>query len=173
MAPRKRDALLLESEMLTFTQRPQTGTDLSRSACVTADPARPPILRWMNFSICPHCLANGRPGTLERLNEWGPIISRSDGVNFHLVLGDRPIEYPAERAAGKSEMMSTGFWYVHEANGDSTETVVVILRRPPRGGVPLLRHLEIVADKLAEKLRKPGRLPCLYEFDGHQLHKVS
>jgi hypothetical protein len=127
----------------------------------------------MNFNICPHCVANERPGTLERLNEWGPIISRSDGVNFHLVLGDRPIEYPAERASGKSEMMSAGFWYVHERNGGSTETVVVILRRPPRGEIALLRHLETVADKLFEKLQRSPRLPCVYEFDGQQLHRVS
>lgn len=132
-----------------------------------------PKLLWKNFHICPHCQGKGRSYLIERLSEWGPVISRSDGATFHLVLGDRPIEYPAEKAAGKTEMMSAGFWYVHEANGESTETVVVILRRPPRGGVPLLRHLEIVADKLAEKLRKPGRLPCLYEFDGQQLHKVS
>lgn len=109
---------------------------------------------------------------LERLNEWGPMISRSDGVNFHLVLGDRPIEYPAERAAGKSEVKSVGFWYVHEGNGGSTETVVVILRRPPSGGVPLLHHLEMVADKLYEKLRKASRLSCLYEFDGQNLQQV-
>ena len=70
-----------------------------------------------------------------RLNEWGPMISRSDGFDFHLVLGDRPIGYPAERAAGKSEMMSAGFWYQHEANGGSTETVVVIVRNPPELGL--------------------------------------
>jgi hypothetical protein len=136
------------------------------------DLSRPPRLRWMDFSRCPHCQAHGRPCILERLNEWGPMISRSDGVNFHLVLGDRPIEYPSERAAGKSEMKSVGFWYVHEANGDATETVVVILRRPPRGGVALMHHLGTVADKLYEKLQKSSRLPCLYEFDRQRLHQV-
>jgi hypothetical protein len=136
------------------------------------DLPRSPRLRWMNFNVCPHCLAHKRPCMLERLNEWGPMISRSDGLNFHLVLGDRPIEYPSERAAGKSELKSVGFWYVHEANGDSTETVVIILRRPPRDGVCLLHHLELVADKLYEKLRKSSRLPCLYEFDGHNLHHI-
>ena len=69
-------------------------------------------------------------------------------------------------------MKSAGFWYVHEANGGSTETVVVILRRPPRGGVSLLHHLEAVADKLYEKLRKSNRLSRLYEFDGQNLHQL-
>src|SRR5260370_42246642 len=151
------------AQMLTFSRRPHYDGDPSLSTSGLLERPRPPRLRWMNFNICPHCRANGRPGALERLNEWGPIISRSDGLNFHLVLGDRPIEYPAERASCKTEMMSAGFWYVHEANGGSTRTVVVILRRPPIGGVSLLRHLEMVADKLYDKLRKTSRLPCVYE----------
>jgi hypothetical protein len=158
--------------MLKFNQRPQSGVDPSRSASGLADQSRQPRLRWMNFSFCPHCVANGRPYRLQRLSEWGPMISRSDGVNFHLVLGDRPIEYPAERATGKTEMMSGGFWYLHEANGDSIETVVVILRSARGCGVALLRHLELVADRLYEKLRKSSRLSCLYEFDGQHLHQV-
>jgi hypothetical protein len=136
------------------------------------DLPHPPKFRWMNFNICPHCQTHGRPWLLERLNEWGPMISRSDGANFHLVLGDRPIEYPAERASGRSKMKSAGFWYVHEANGDSTETVVVILRRPPRGGVALIHHLEVVADRLYDHLKRSSRLPCLYEFDGQHLNQV-
>jgi hypothetical protein len=158
--------------MLIFTRRSHVETHSSRSANVLADHVRPPSLRWMNFSFCPHCVANGRPGMLERLNEWGPMISRSDGINFHLILGDRPIEYPHEKSAGHSDMKSVGFWYVHEGNGGSTETVVVILRKPPLGGVSLLRHLELVADKLFEKLSKSNRLSCLYEFDGQHLHQV-
>lgn len=171
--PTQRAAVLQEFVTLAFSRRPHAGTDPLHSLAVRADHVPAPGLLWMNFNICPHCLANGRRCVLERLYEWGPIISRSDGANFHLVLGDRPIEYPAERASGKTEMMSAGFWYVHEANGGSTETVVVILRKPPRGGVALLRHLETVADKLFEKLQGSPRLPCVYEFDGQQLHKIS
>jgi hypothetical protein len=171
--PTKRDALLLESLMPNsyWWSHLRVGPSCL-PVSLPLDLSRPPRLRWINFNVCPHCQAHGRPCMLERLNEWGPMISRSDGVNFHLVLGDRPIEYPSERAAGKSDMKSVGFWYVHERNGDSTETVVVILRRPPRGGVALMRHLEIVADQLYEKLRKASSLPCLYEFDGQRLHQV-
>ncbi len=158
--------------MLTCSRRPPAGSDPLRLAGVLAVHARPPKLRWMNFKVCPHCLVNGRRGTLEGLNELRTVISRSDGVNFHFALGDRPIAYPAQRASGKTEMMSAGFWYVHEASGGSTGTVVVILSRPPCGGVSLLRHLETVADKLFEKLRESSRLPCLYEFVGQHLHQV-
>jgi hypothetical protein len=162
----------MERSMLTFLRRSE-GTDNPTSQLGTkADHMRQPRLRWENFNICPHCLANGRLILVEGPNEWGPIVSRSDGVNFHLVLGDRPVFYPAKLATGKKQMMSAGFWYVHEANGGSTEAVVVILRRPPRGGTPLLHHLEAVADKLFEKLKKSSRLPCIYAFDGRQLHQI-
>jgi len=135
-----------------------------------ASPA--PRLLWKNFNFCPHCRNHGRRDLVDRLTEWGPVISRSDGKTFHLVLGDRPLSYPAEKSSGNTGMMSAGFWYVHDPSGDSTEVVVVILRNPPRGGVPLLRHLEIVSDRLAEKLSKPKRLASLYEFDGSRLYRA-
>ncbi len=157
--------------MFNFSWWPHADAGPTHSDCVSGD-LLPSRLRWRNFNACPHCKENGRPYMLERLNERGPVISRSDGLSFHLILGDRPIEFPQERSAGRSDMKSVGFWYLHEKNGDSTETVVVILRRPPRGGVPLLHHLETVADKLYEKLSKSSRLSCLYEFDGQHLHQV-
>jgi hypothetical protein len=158
--------------MLTFTRRSEVTSNATRPPDTKINRTRQPKLRWENFNICPHCLANGRLVLAEGPNEWGPIVSRSDGVNFHLVLGDRPISYPAKSPIVCRQMMSVGFWYVHEANGASTEAVVVILRRPPRGGTPLLHHLEAVADKLFEKLKKSSRLPCIYEFDGRQLHQI-
>jgi hypothetical protein len=159
--------------MLTFIRRLDTRPDQSHSGSVLAKPARPPRLRWRNFNICPHCRANGRRDVLERLTERGPMISRSDGMLFHIVLGDRPIEYPQEKSTGHSDMKSVGFWYLHEENAGLTESVVVILRKPPMGGVSLSRHIERVADELADRLRVSSRLACLYEYDGQQLHKLS
>jgi hypothetical protein len=138
---------------------------------------------FRNFGVCPHCQKKGGPFLLERLNDEGPMISRSDGESFHLVLGDRPISFPAEKSSGKTSMMTAGFWYVSEPNprslvtGESTgtngftETVVVILRKPPKSGAPLMRHLELLADTLAEKISQVGRLNTFYEFDGKQLHR--
>jgi len=171
--PTLRDALLLESKMFSFIRRSQFSTGPSRSMSDLADYARPKRLPWVNFNICPHCLVHGRTCLFESPKEWGPIISRSDGVEFHLIMGDRPIAYPTEKVAGKAEMMSVAFWYVHETNGSSTEAVVVILRRPHRRGVSLLRDLEKVADKLADKLCKEKQLSRLYDFDGRQIHRVS
>ncbi len=131
------------------------------------------ILR--NFHICPHCEKIGRPALVERLNEAGPVISRSDGISFHLVLADRPISFPAENSSEKNEMLTAGFWYMRarsDGHTQVTETVVVILRRPPGRGAVLMHHLDAVADKLAEKLIKPDSLATLYEFDGHRLGRV-
>jgi hypothetical protein len=140
---------------------------------------------FKNFRICPHCQKKGGPFLLERLNEEDPMISRSDGESFHLVLGDRPIYFPAEKSSGKTATMTVGFWYVSEPKarslvvGDSTgtngftETVVVILRKPPKYGAPLMRHLELLANILAEKITQVGRLYTFYEFDGRQLHRNS
>ena len=155
--------------MLGFSRR--RGADESHSTSAPVDHPARPLLRWMDFSMCPHCQANNRPSFLERLNENGPMISRSDGVNFHLVLGDRPIEYPAEKSSGKSDMVSAGFWYMHEANG-SPETVVVLLRKSHQRGRSLYRRLEMVADRLFDKLVVSPLLDGVYEFDGQRLHRI-
>jgi len=149
--------------MFNISGLPHFRTGPSRPMSNLADRVRPQRLPWVNFNICPHCLAHGRPCLFESPKECGPIIARSDGVNFHLVLGDRPIEYPAQRLADKTEIVSAAFWYVHEGNGGSTETVVVILRRPHRGRAYSLRDLEKAADKLAEKLCKERQLSRLYD----------
>jgi hypothetical protein len=60
----------------------------------------------MNFNFCPHCLENGRPGMLERLNEWGLMISRSDGIDIHLILGDSAIAYHRQLLRGSKMRVS-------------------------------------------------------------------
>jgi len=155
-------------------QQPSSGTFKADQPEQTLLPSGT-LLR--NFEICPHCERIGRSPLVERLNEAGPVISRSDGITFHLVLGDRPISFPAEKSSGKTEMLTAGYWYMRERSDGSpqvTETVVVLLRRPPgRRGAALMHCLETVADKLAEKLTKPDDLATFYEFDGHRLVRIS
>jgi len=67
-------------------------------------------------------------------------------------------------------MLTAGFWYQHEANGGSTETVVVILRKPAKGGVTLPRLLNTIADKLFDRLTRSSLLERAYEFENNQLH---
>ncbi len=135
-------------------------------------PGQPQLL-WKNFNICPHCRRRGRPCIVESLYKDGPVITRSDGETFHLILGDRPISFPDAKPARRIALMTAGFWYVHESLGQFTRTVVVMLRRPPRGGVALQRHLEIVADRLADKLSTPEDFESVYDFSRNRLHRVS
>src|ERR1700688_5224166 len=87
---------------------------------VTSIPPPPaPKALSKNFHVCPHCQKCGRSPLLECLDDESPIISRSDGETFHLVLGDKPIWFPPENARGVG-MATAGFWYVHEANSDLT-----------------------------------------------------
>src|SRR6476661_5441514 len=89
---------------------------------------------FRNFQSCPHCEKRGRHPFVERITDCATLISRSDGETFHLVLGDRPIAYPAEKSAGKTNMVTAGFWYVKERDEKSgvlAGTVVVMLRKPP------------------------------------------
>jgi hypothetical protein len=132
---------------------------------------------FRNFQSCPHCERKGCYPFIERINDVAPVISRSDGETFHLVLGDRPISYPAEKSSGKTEMVTAGFWYVKERDPEDkgevfAGTVVVVLRKHPRG-VEMLRQLETVADRLVEKIRKTPFVETFYEFDGDRLSKIA
>jgi hypothetical protein len=132
---------------------------------------------FKNFGACPHCQKKGESFLLEQPDEEEPVISRSDGESFHLVSGDTPISFPADKSSGKPAMMTAGFWYVSESRpgspgtGGFTETVVVVLRNPPKSGTLLRHHLELLADTLAEKIRLEGQLSTFYEFDGSQLRR--
>lgn len=133
---------------------------------------QPLKLRWINFTVCPHCLTNNRPAVLERVNKESPIISRSDGLNFHLVLGSQPIGYPPRRPGGRG-YCSAGFWYVHEGPQVSSEIVVVLVRDRFLTERSLLQILNFAADELYEKLERTGILDGAYEFEGGRLHRVS
>lgn len=63
---------------------------------------RPPVASapYRNFNLCPHCASTGHPALLGRLCECLPMISRSDGQTFHLLLADRPLPYPSGKLRG-------------------------------------------------------------------------
>jgi hypothetical protein len=129
----------------------------------------PITLRQSFVTLCPHCRANGDLTALGSPDHSGPVVSRSDGKLFHLFAADRPVAYPHGKNSHGTEILSVGFWYVHEGNGPLTETTVVILRRPPFHITGVMRQIEVVADRLADLLIKTARLSCLYEFDGARL----
>jgi hypothetical protein len=109
-------------------------------------------ITYRNFNLCPHCIFQGKQSLLCRRCEGIPMISRSDGKTFHLLLADYPARYPAERASGKTEKISVCFWYSHVLDSGSTGSTVVILRDPGRNFAGLFRLIETAADLLAKQL---------------------
>jgi hypothetical protein len=106
----------------------------------------------------------GQQALLSRLCEGLPMISRSDGKNFHLFLADRPIPYPIEKDAGPTSKISVCFWYMHTARPQSTFSTIVILDACSGHHCSLFRKIEQVADLLADTLARDGRLVSVYEF---------
>jgi len=131
---------------------------------VITDYSTEPALVYRNFNLCPHCRHNGHPALLSRLSEGLPMISRSDGESFHLLLADRPLPYPIECEAGPTNQVSACYWYSHVRSGRKTCSTIVVLPCPHSNRPSLFRLLETAADLLAEELYRRGDLVEFYEF---------
>lgn len=128
---------------------------------------------FRNFNVCPHCRALGEQPLLSRLSEAAPMISRSDGSSFHLLLADRPLPYPNEIAAGPSDQISVCFWYSHVSRPPGTHSTVVTLSSKQTNGPQVYRAIEVIADNLAETLARHGRLMDFYNFTGELQLEMS
>lgn len=123
-----------------------------------------PGITHRNFNLCPHCVHLGQQAVLTRLCEGSPMISRSDGATFHLLLADRPLPYPIERTAGTTGQISVCFWYSHIRQPKHTFSTVVILPESRTVHPAVFRRIETVADLLAEELARHGSLADFYEL---------
>jgi hypothetical protein len=130
-------------------------------------------IAFRNFSVCPHCQSQGEQPLLARLREGLPMISRSDGSSFHLLLADRPIPYPNEREAGPARKISVCFWYAHISKPRMTNSTIVTLRSDGTKPPGVFRAIEAVADLLAEMLARRGHLREFYDFTGELLLELS
>jgi hypothetical protein len=92
------------------------------------------------------------------------MISRSDGDKFHLLLADRPVPYPNERASGPTDKVSVCYWYSHVRTKFETRTAIVVLPCPRTNHPAVFRLIESVADLLANELNRFGNLSEFYEF---------
>jgi len=92
------------------------------------------------------------------------MISRSDGQSFHLLLADRPIPYPNELAAGRTDRISACYWYSHVRQHDKTRSTIVVLPCADTNCPAAYRLIEIAADLLAEELTYRSELAEFYEF---------
>lgn len=125
---------------------------------------QPPVAAYRNFNLCPHCQLHGKQALLCRMCEGLPMISRSDGDQFHLLLADRPVPYPNEKQAGPAERLSVYYWYSHVRTDSQTRATVVVLPCTPACHVAMFRLIETVADLLAEELSHCCELAEFYEF---------
>jgi hypothetical protein len=93
-----------------------------------------------------------------------PMISRSGGETFHLLLADRPLPYPLECDSGPTRKISVCFWYAHSRQLKSTYSTIVILEGSRTNHSSLFRRIELTADLLAEELAREGQLAGVYEL---------
>ena len=126
-----------------------------------------------NFNLCPHCIHQGEQGLLCRMCESMPMISRSDGKTFHVLLADRPLAYPQERQSQAPAGVSVCFWYCHAATGSTTHASVVILPQARLDQPVLFRLIDSVADLLAGELLHTSHLASLYRFSGNALRSLA
>ena len=131
----------------------------------------PAQVEYRNFNICPHCESLGLEPTLTRMSECMPMISRSDGRNFHLVLADRPLPYPVEKG-DPSDHLSLCFWYVFDSGKSYAGSTVVILPDLLCSKTHLFRQIECVADRLVAELLRRQSLAGLYNLHGDSLHEL-
>jgi hypothetical protein len=131
------------------------------------------VTSYRNFNLCPHCRAQGQESLLSRLCEGVPMISRSDGWSFHLLLADEPQPYPAESKAGETDLVSVCFWYCHVKSGTTTRTSIVLLPAEAPGYAAFFRRIEQAADLLAERLGEKASLGTLYALESDQLKEAA
>jgi len=130
-------------------------------------------IAYRNFNLCPHCISCGEQSLLSRLCEGLPMISRSDGKTYHLLLADHPLPYPAERECAGRAKTSVCFWYSHVRNGRNTCSTVVLLPDRNQSFSALFRMIESVADLLADQLSRTTGLSTFYELLNDSLVEVA
>jgi hypothetical protein len=101
------------------------------------------------------------------------MISRSDGRKFHLLLADRPLPYPMEIGAGPAQTVSVCFWYSYGEEKAATNSAVVLFKSHAHPKEKMYRHIEFIADALADELLRRRRLAALYNLQGNSIIELS
>jgi hypothetical protein len=102
-----------------------------------------------------------------------PMISRSDGRNFHLLLADRPLPYPAELGGGPTQTVSVCFWYTYGEAKAATKSAVVLFEPCAHPKEKLYRQIEFIADLLADELLRRRDLAIFYNLQGNAILELS
>lgn len=137
------------------------------------DVLEPSLTGYRNFNVCPHCEWNGEEALLSRLSEGMPMISRSDGRNFHLLLADRPLPYPIETSEGPTRMTSVCFWHVYGTENAATKSTVVIFESVCEFNPNIFRQIEFIADILADELLRRHTLGAFYNMQANAVLELT
>ena len=129
----------------------------------------PSPTEFRNFNVCPHCEWIGEEPLLSRWSEGMPMISRSDGRNFHLLLADGPLPYPAELGAGPTQTVSVCFWYAYGEEKCATKNAVVLFESCAHPKENMYRQIEFIADVLADELLRRRELAVFYNLHGNSI----
>lgn len=133
----------------------------------------PSPTEFRNFNVCPHCQWIGEEALLSRISEGIPMISRSDGRNFHLLLADRPLPYPAELSEDPAEKTSVCFWYVYGEQKSPTKSTVVVFHGCTGPKERMYRQIEFIADVLADELVRHRELAVFYNLEGNTILELG
>jgi hypothetical protein len=134
---------------------------------------KPSQTEFRNFNVCPHCEWNGEEALLSRFSEGIPMISRSDGRNFHLLLADRPLPYPAECGGAPTQMVSVCFWYLYGIDRNATKSTVVLCDGAFGPKANIFRQIEFIADVLADELLRRQNLAVFYNMQGNEILELA
>ena len=133
----------------------------------------PSQAEFRNFNVCPHCEWNGEEALLFRLSEGIPMISRSDGRNYHLLLADRPLPYPAERSGNPTRTVSACFWYVYGADQNATRSTVALFAGSFGPKANIFRQIEFIADLLSDELQQRRSLAAFCSIQGNEILELA
>jgi len=133
----------------------------------------PSPTEFRNFNVCPHCEWIGEEALLFRFSEGIPMISRSDGRNFHLLLADHPLPYPAELGGGPTQTVSVCFWYAYGEEKAATKSAVVLFEPCGVRKEKMYRLIEFIADVLADELLRRRELAAFYNLQGNSVLELN
>ncbi len=115
-----------------------------------------------DFEVCLHCASKGKrrvlkPATPHRT----PLVSRSDGVSFHLFL-EESHERPS--AEGQEVELVALYRYDLDPAEIRSESTLVTIQIPENSPLLALRGYQIAADRLAAILSQGKDLLRQYSF---------
>ena len=122
-----------------------------------------------DFEKCPHCIAKGDSGTIMRLQEQTPLISRSDDKTFHIFLFSGPDSWYARSGGVVAGRAASEYLYASDKLKLTHGAVTVIFRTTDLDLRGIEKAMRDAADQMAAILSQgKGIEPVLY-YDGGSL----